>query len=300
MKTHHTKYDYEIFFNPQFQGKIREKISILELNQKELTYLKSHKIYLKSTLFILVLRGNGTFSINYKKHRYEKRNMILLSFGHFFSIDYLSEDFSCISLYIGEEYIEEMYTTDMFYKRVKYAVKMYKNPILSLTESEATLLKKRIHFIVEIIDIEQHHHIKEMILNSLRIFFLDLSNIIENIYQENSFSPPSREENYFVEFLNLLVHHYKKEHLVDFYAQKISISSHYLIQIVKKLTGQTVSDFISHLLYSDARQLLSQPKLSIQQIAHDLHFSDQSAFGKFFKRKSGLSPLQFKKLNINN
>lgn len=295
----HTKYDYEIFLNPDFHGKTREKINISELNQNQLSPLKPHEIYLKSTLFILVLNGSGTFSINFKKQSFEKGNMILLSFGHFFSIDYLSEDFSCISLYIGKEYIEEMYTTDMFYKRVKYAVKMYKNPILSLTELEASLLKKRINFISEIIDIEQHHHIKEMILNSLRIFFLDLSNIIENTYQENTFSSPSREENYFVEFLNLLVHHYQKEHLVDFYANKINISSHYLIQIVKKLTGQTVSDFISHLLYSDARQLLAQPKLSIQQIAHRLNFSDQSAFGKFFKRKSGVSPLQFKKLNVN-
>jgi AraC-like DNA-binding protein len=183
----------------------------------------------------------------------------------------------------------------MFYKRVKYGVKMYKNPILSLAPAQSILIKKRIDFVTEIIEKENHIHYKEMILNSLRVFFLDLSNIIETNLENSSENKPSREEVYFQEFMNLVVIHYKKEHLADFYAKKINISSHYLIQIVKKLSGETVTGFIIHLLYSNARQLLKQPNLTIQQIANELHFSDQSAFGKFFKRKSGVSPLKFRK-----
>ncbi|UYW02326.1 helix-turn-helix domain-containing protein [Flavobacterium agricola] len=135
-----------------------------------------------------------------------------------------------------------------------------------------------------------------MLLNALRIYFLDLSHCIETNYLQEIDDNPSREDVYFQQFLTLILKHYKTEHLVQFYADHIHITSHYLTQIVKKLTGQTVSDFIFDLLYSEARQLLKQPDLTVQEIADILNFSDQSAFGKFFKRKSGMSPLSFRKL----
>ena len=96
-------------------------------------------------------------------------------------------------------------------------------------------------------------------------------------------------------FIELLVANYRKEHKVDFYSSRLNISDHYLIHIVKRITGQTVTDFIYEMLYSDARTLLMHSKLSIQEITSLLHFSDQSSFGKFFKRKAGLSPIDFRK-----
>ena len=85
------------------------------------------------------------------------------------------------------------------------------------------------------------------------------------------------------------------EHKVDFYAAHLNLSAHHLTQIVKLVTGQSVSDFIFEMLFSEARNLLTHSKLSIQEIATTLNFSDQSSFGKFFKRKAGVSPVDFRK-----
>jgi AraC family transcriptional activator of pobA len=133
-----------------------------------------------------------------------------------------------------------------------------------------------------------------MILSALLIFFLDLSHIIEKEDQEDAVGKQSRDELYFEQFLELLVLNYTSEHHVEFYADKLHITTHYLTMILKRLSGQTVSDLIFQLLFSEAKVLLQQPKLSIKQIAEEFHFSDQSAFGKFFKRKSGLSPKEFR------
>lgn len=73
------------------------------------------------------------------------------------------------------------------------------------------------------------------------------------------------------------------------------MSPHYLTLIVKHVTGQSASDFIFEMLYSEARNLLTHSKLSIQEIASKLNFSDQSSFGKFFKRKAGVSPFDFRR-----
>ena len=296
MKTVPTyKDDYEVFIKQHFQSKLLNNVGVLSLTNNKLASEISVDIYLKSTLFILVQEGIMELLINNQMYEAKNGEVLLLSFGHKFNIYGISTDFKCLSLYIGSEYVQEMYSTDMLYKRAKYGIKMYKEPLLSPLIEEFQLLEQRVLFAAECLGNLSHRYLEEMVLNALRIFFLDLSDIIETKYETQQEATPSREEMYFQEFLNLLVHHYKTQHQVDFYADKIAISTRYLTQIVKRLSGQTVSEYIFQLVYSEARQLLRQPNLSIQEIALQLNFSDQSAFGKFFKRNSGSSPLEFRK-----
>ena len=287
--------DEEVFLNRNNSSSFYNNVSVGKVNLKHFESAVSKEIYMKSTLFLFVLNGSVEIEVNFKYYKIKAGESLLLSFGHILKINATTSDFEALSLYIGTEYSEKMYSTDMLYKRVKYGVKMYKNPHLILNAHDMALLVKRVRFVAEVVGEENHRYHLELILNTLRIFFLDLSNIIEQQMETDKMETPSREELYFQQFLDLLVHHYKSEHLVDFYASQIHITPHYLTVIVKKLSGQTVSDFIFQLLYSDARQMLKQPKWSIQEISELLHFSDQSAFGKFFKRKNGKSPSEFRK-----
>jgi len=47
----------------------------------------------------------------------------------------------------------------------------------------------------------------------------------------------------------------------------------------------------------EAKLLLETPRLTISQIAENLNFSDQSFFGKFFKKQVGLSPSSYRTKN---
>jgi len=291
------KIDYEIFENPESTKGSRCNISVDHVKRAQISSHSGTSIYMKSTLFILVLNGSITFDLNFKEYVAGKDSMILLSFGHFMKIKHVGEDFECVMLYVGKNYVDQMYSSEMIYKRVKYGVRMHGIPVLLLDGGSAPLLKRRLEFLEEIIGQSNHRHYEEMILHSLELFFLDLGNIIEGEYPDTNEQNISRDEIYFQKFLELLVEHYRKEHLVDFYAGELHITPHYLTLIVKRLSGQTVSDFIFQLLYSEAKTLLKQPDLPVQQIASALYFSDQSAFGKFFKRKCGVSPKDFRASN---
>ncbi|MGE8425471.1 MAG: helix-turn-helix domain-containing protein, partial [Sphingobacterium siyangense] len=61
----------------------------------------------------------------------------------------------------------------------------------------------------------------------------------------------------------------------------------------KELTGKSAIELIQNVLVEEAKSLLCQG-LSIGEIAMKLHFSDQSFFGKFFKRNVGISPKEFR------
>ncbi|WP_233552114.1 helix-turn-helix domain-containing protein [Parabacteroides sp. AF48-14] len=48
-------------------------------------------------------------------------------------------------------------------------------------------------------------------------------------------------------------------------------------------------------LIVEAKILLKAPQATVQQVADVLHFSDQSTFGKFFKKHMGISPMEYRK-----
>lgn len=135
-----------------------------------------------------------------------------------------------------------------------------------------------------------------------RMLVRELKNNEETITNQNAYKKDSkitaRQEFILKEFIRLLTKHYKKFHDISFYAEKLNISPHYLSLIVKRSTGYTINSLINEILFSEARILLYQNKDTIQQIADHLNFSDQSSFGKFFKRKSGLTPSEFRKYSI--
>ena len=105
----------------------------------------------------------------------------------------------------------------------------------------------------------------------------------------------SRKEELFEQFLQLLFEHFRVEHAVTFYADKLFITPQYLSLILKELTGMSANKWIDDALVAEAKVLLKAPQMTVQQVADQLHFSDQSTFGKFFKKHMGISPMEYRR-----
>jgi AraC family transcriptional activator of pobA len=78
------------------------------------------------------------------------------------------------------------------------------------------------------------------------------------------------------------------------YASLLCVTSKYLSETLKEATGKTAGEWIDIQLLREARHLLWQTDRSITQVAEELGFSDASAFGKFFRRQMGQTPLAYK------
>jgi AraC-like DNA-binding protein len=103
-----------------------------------------------------------------------------------------------------------------------------------------------------------------------------------------------RADNIMKGFADLLALNIMTETKVGFYAEKLCISKQYLSLIVKEKMRVPIGTAISAMRTEIASQMLRDPELSIQQIAEQLSFSDQSSFGKFFKKHTGVSPLKYR------
>lgn len=100
----------------------------------------------------------------------------------------------------------------------------------------------------------------------------------------------TRKEDLMAQFLIALGKHAKQERSVGFYASLLCVSPKHLSAIVKELSGDTATKFINRHVITEAQIMLRSTSYTIQQISTQLNFPNQSFFGKYFKKLTGMSP----------
>ncbi len=96
-------------------------------------------------------------------------------------------------------------------------------------------------------------------------------------------------------FLQLLLQHFKEQHEVGFYAKELCMTHGNLTRVMTHASGKSPLKWIHDALIAEAKTLLRKPDVSMQQIAEELHFGDQSSFSKFFKKHTGMAPTEFRR-----
>ena len=105
----------------------------------------------------------------------------------------------------------------------------------------------------------------------------------------------NRTTEYFERLLRLLGEHYKTERSVEFYADKMSLTPKHLSRVVRSHSGRSVHQWIDAFVVQEIKNLLKHSNLSIQQISYELHFSNPSFMGQYFKRITGKTPGEYRR-----
>ena len=82
---------------------------------------------------------------------------------------------------------------------------------------------------------------------------------------------------------------------VQYIANQLHLSTKYLSSLLKQLTGQTTQQHIHNKLIEKAKEKLSATSFTVSEIAYQLGFEHSQSFNKFFKTKTNISPLEFRK-----
>lgn len=98
----------------------------------------------------------------------------------------------------------------------------------------------------------------------------------------------------FGNFLNILEENFRRPEGVEFYAEKLFMSSRNLNIICHNILEQSVSEIIETRKLIEAKNLLISTEKTISEIAYELGYNENSYFSKVFKKKSGQSPGEFR------
>jgi len=104
-----------------------------------------------------------------------------------------------------------------------------------------------------------------------------------------------RSSELYNELLDAIIEHHRKASDVRFYADLLNVSSRYLAQVTRRISGKSPKAIIDDYLIHEIELQLKSTDNTVQEIAYKFGFSSQAHFTKFFKKLKGVSPSQFRK-----
>ena len=134
--------------------------------------------------------------------------------------------------------------------------------------------------------------------NNYRLIPFYLSTVIAELFLMSNKQPVVPQQHKVVSstFKNL-VHQYFKQNLpVKEYASLLNITPNHLNKKVKNETGKTASEIIKEITILEAKVLLLQSNLTINEISEVLGFNDASYFSRLFKNDTNFSPTDYRKM----
>lgn len=137
--------------------------------------------------------------------------------------------------------------------------------------------------------------ISQLVLCQLKAFFIGFHEYLQRNPQYRSDEVKSyRVRELFNRFMMLLEKDYKISRDVNYYAEKMNISSKYLTNIVNQVTGHTPKTIIDQYVILQLKMHLKRTTQSIKEMAWEFHFADVSFFCRYFKKHTGLTPQQIR------
>jgi len=85
---------------------------------------------------------------------------------------------------------------------------------------------------------------------------------------------------------------------VAYFADKACLSTSYFGDLIKKETGITAQHYIQDAVIERSKQLLLEDQMNINEISYQLGFQYAQHFTRLFKKKTGITPNDFRKQNL--
>lgn len=104
-----------------------------------------------------------------------------------------------------------------------------------------------------------------------------------------------RSSELYNELIDAIMEHHREASDVRFYADLLNVSSRYLAQVTRRISGKSPKAIIDDYLIHEIELQLKSTDNTVQEIAYRFGFSSQAHFTKFFKKLRGISPTEFRK-----
>ncbi|MCS3531700.1 AraC family transcriptional regulator [Chryseobacterium sp. JUb7] len=163
--------------------------------------------------------------------------------------------------------------------------------IIKTAAKNSLLLQNLLDYLKEKSE-KQGKFTEEIIRTIIFNILLETAEIVEK-ESENSLEKDGNKD-IFLKFTKLIRENIRHQKTVQYYADQLFVSNKYLIEIIKKASGKTPHQVIDETLLKEAFVMLGNPEVTISEIAFELQFNSASAFGRFFKKHTLISPSEYR------
>lgn len=241
---------------------------------------------------LLCTAGSAVVFINFQKHVFKRGDVVFLFSDIIFAASEVSNLFSVLYISLPDEVVEEA-----LYKltSIPFWEFIYGNPICRTSEKQYELLYgwcRQTRWMLEDCMPEDRQ-----ILLSNNVY--NLFTAVDSELKRGSVYLNNRSKRYrgwtlVGKFATLLVEYCHVNRDVKFYADKLCITPDYLYKLTQKTMGMSPKEVIDRQIIVEIKTYLLNTDLSVKSIAAELNFEDPSYMCRFFRRMTGLSPINYR------
>ncbi|MEZ3591193.1 MAG: helix-turn-helix domain-containing protein [Muribaculaceae bacterium] len=246
---------------------------------------------LQIVLSAICLRGSLDAEVDFKDHTLAPHDLLVLLPGHVLTSYKASDDFEGFFIVASSEALYD--TMPSFSSFLHCALHFKDNPVIRLSDIEVEsqlsfhlLLQKKLR--------QSNYPFRKEVIQTLceGLFYETLG--LYTLHMRDNIPPMTRRDELMLKFMNLVARDFKRERSVAYYADNLCVTPKHLSSVVKEASGRTAGEWIDSHVVLEAKLLLKNTGMTIQEIAVSLNFANQSFFGKYFKHLTGMSPREYR------
>ncbi len=286
---------FKAFKNESIEGSFIASDNINDIIFSDLareTEILDYSYRVNAVIMLGCIEGYLKLKLGTKLFVLEKNMVLVILPKQIFEIKEISSKLNSMLLIMRTSFLGNM---DSFLGTIEVHQHFFKEGGIRLPEKLMNETITIYRLIKEIIA-EKRLFARQIIQQYVNILFYNIYALLQQQNIQKPTDKPPTKDFVFEKFIHLVEHHYKEQHEIGFYADKLHLTSKYLSSMIRSASGKTAAQWIREYLIIEARTLLKSGKMSIQQIAYELNFYDQSHFGVFFKKHVGCSPRAYQKM----
>ena len=275
--------NWRTYFNPQTIYSVGEDLILLD-NQ----LMESPRYPFKTDMLTasICIKGSAEGSANLQKIITQPNSFNVILPGQIITHDYQTPDFEARHIIMSSKFVDTLGLDNRF------SLFNSHNQVISTTLSDYEL--EAILTFYKMLKWNITHK-NDYILETVRHLTLAFFYGFSHTFQQNiTAKQTNRPQQLSDDFLSLVKQHFKQEHSLEFYANKLCVTSKHLTTTIKSTTDCTAKEWIDKHLLLEAKALLKSTNLTIQQITDTLHFTSQDVFSKYFKHHIGITPKEYR------
>lgn len=246
-------------------------VVVLNGHLQHTRFLEKEKIYqIVEPRLVLGMDGQADICLNLQDYHLEKGCLLLLPSDTILEIKNVSDDARVVALVFRE------------------GINLTDEIVLNASPAEFSRILRMIYLTWDILQLKPYR--RKTIQNLLQSIISDIQYIKDIADESEKHDQSSRTQDVFIQFKRLVHKYCFSERSIPFYASQLHVTPHHLSAIIRKASGHSVMYWINRATIQEAKLLLKTNDALGYEIADQLHFSSASAFSKFFKRETGMTP----------
>jgi AraC-like DNA-binding protein len=231
-----------------------------------------------------IVRGSAIYRINLIDYQLREHDMIFMPPDTIVEIESLSDDYA----------VEVLVVNSLPGISREDAVQILPHDVIHLSLAEDDW--QRTSAYIRLIADELHRESPVYPAASHLILALqcDINSLWQRMEKSGTARCQSRGEEVFARFLALLREYGMTHRSIPFYAERLALTPNHLSAVVRQQSGLSVMDWINRTTIMEAKILLKHSTLMMYEISDRLCFPEPTAFNRYFKKHTGMTPLEYR------